>query len=77
MPPAGLKMMRRNETKSSVGRNAANHNPAIIAVAEVDQGSEIASATARQSANLANCFQSKFAELFNVELSDKTRKVHS
>ena len=51
--PAGIETTRRSEGRSSVGRNASSHNPAITAVAEVDHGSDTASATARQSASPA------------------------
>jgi hypothetical protein len=50
-PPAGTKSTRRSEETSIVGINARSHNRTRIPVAEVDHGSEIASATARMLAN--------------------------
>jgi len=56
-------MTRRSDKKSSVGIKASNHNVAIMPVAEVDHGSDIASATARPSASRPKCFGSKIATL--------------
>jgi hypothetical protein len=50
-PPAGKKITRRSEGRSIVGINATSHKPMRIPVAEVDHGSEIASATARMLAD--------------------------
>ena len=66
---AGINSMRRNDCTSSVGMHASNHNPAIMAVAEVDHGSDAASATARQSANTTKRFSSKVVA-FNGQLLD-------
>ena len=60
-------MTRRNDCTSNVGMHASNHNPAITAVAEVDHGSDAASATARQSASTAKRFWSKVVA-FNGQL---------
>ena len=65
--PAGINRTRRNDCTSSVGMHASNHNPAIMAVAEVDHGSDAASATARQSASTAKRLWSK-AKAFNGQL---------
>src|SRR5262249_18106718 len=53
IPPAALKRTSFSKGKSSVGRHASSHNPARMAVAEVDHGSDTASARARQSASPA------------------------
>ena len=56
---AGINTTRRSDCTSSVGMHASNHNPVITVVADVDQGSDAASATARQSAITAKCLWSK------------------
>ena len=56
--PAGIETIRRNDWSSNVGITASSHGTARMPVAEVDQGSETASATARQSANRAKFWRS-------------------
>src|SRR6185437_4989045 len=72
--PAGINSTRRNDCTSSVGMHASNHNPAIMAVAEVDHGSDTASATARQSANTTKRFSSKVVA-FNGQLLETEQHV--
>src|ERR1039458_661080 len=58
IPPAGTNITRRSDGRSSVGIIASSQNPVRIPVAEVDHGSDTASATARPSASCAKCLRS-------------------
>jgi hypothetical protein len=55
---AGRDMIRRSPGRSSVGISASSSKAARMPVAEVDHGSETASATARPSATRAKCLRS-------------------
>ena len=76
-PPAARDSSRRRSSQSSVGISASNHSTSRMLVAEVDHGSDTATATARQSANLASCARSKRDAIEGVDIAHPRQSSRS